>query len=135
MNFHYGFSLGRTVHEGRIYGVVGVFAVASNGLCPFLLAWHAKRRALQGAIVLLWVFCLTYSLTSAIGFAAENRDGMVAGREAAKTSYAMTLASLADLEAKQERGRPAATTIASSCARRPSGKRQRGPTSRPIRKR
>ncbi len=103
MNFQYGFSLGRTVHEGWAYGLVGVLAVASNGLCPFLLTWHVKRRALQGAILLLWVFCLTYSLTSAIGFAAENRDGRVAGRESAKANYEMTLASLADLESKRDR--------------------------------
>ncbi len=80
MNFKYGNSLGRTAIEGWIYGMVGVLAVGSNALCPFLLAWHAKRSALRGGIVLLWVLCLTYSLTSAIGFAAENRQALTGRR-------------------------------------------------------
>ena len=52
-------------------------------------------------IIILWTLCLIYSLTSAIGFASENRQALVGGREAAHANYEMTLSSLADLEAKR----------------------------------
>lgn len=103
MNFQYGHSLGRTAIEGWIYGMVGVLAVGSNALCPFFLACHAKFPALRVGIGIFWVLCLIYSLSSAIGFAAENRQTLIGGREAAKATYEMTAASLAALEGKRER--------------------------------
>lgn len=103
MNFRYGHSLGRSAVETWVYGGVGVLAVVCNALCPFFLAWHATRYTLRLGIALLWTLCLAYSLTSAIGFAAENREALVGNREAARGNYETTVASLEDLEAKRTR--------------------------------
>lgn len=105
MNFEFGYGSGRTTIEAWVYGLVGVLAVFCNGLCPFFLAWHTKRQVLQAGIVLLWVVCLSYSLSSAIGFAAENREGRIGPREAQRANYELTLASLADLEAQRGRSK------------------------------
>jgi hypothetical protein len=77
-NYLFGASLGRTPWEAQLYGAVGVLAVAMNALAPFYISWSltAKRRTTAVSIMLLWALCLTYSTSSALGFAAQNRDGV-----------------------------------------------------------
>jgi len=101
MNFQYGHSLGRSALEAWVYGLVGVLAVACNALCPFFMLWHRRRRALLAGVAVLWLLCLTYSLTSAIGFAAENRQALVGGREAVRANYETTIKQLSELEEKR----------------------------------
>src|SRR5215468_3588501 len=74
-NYFFGASLGRTVWEGVLYGAVGVLAVATNALSPFFISWAlaASRRTAAAAIASLWLLCLIYSTSSAVGFAAQNR--------------------------------------------------------------
>jgi hypothetical protein len=73
MNYLFGAALGRTAIEAYIYGAVSVLAVFFNALSPFFLAWGraAGRPAATAAAACLWLLCLSYSLTSALGFAAE----------------------------------------------------------------
>jgi hypothetical protein len=101
MNYRYGYVLGRTTLEAIVFGCVGVLAVGSNAVCPFLIARHGSRRTLVAGLVVLWSLCLTYSLTSAIGFAAENRQTVIGSREAVKANYELTRQSLTELEAKR----------------------------------
>ena len=82
-NYMFGASLGRTPWEAQLYGAVGVLAVAMNALAPFYISWSltAKRRTTAAGIALIWALCLIYSTSSALGFAAQNREGI--GRRAA----------------------------------------------------
>src|SRR5262245_2063131 len=82
-NYMFGASLGRTPWEATIYGSVGVLAVAMNALAPFYISWSltAERRTTATSIGILWLLCLTYSTTSALGFAAQNREGTAVAQQ------------------------------------------------------
>src|SRR5260370_8392706 len=88
-NYLFGESLGRTPHEAMLYGAVGVLAVAMNAFAPFYISWSltAKRRTTAAGILLLWALCLAYSTTSALGFAAQNREGVSLPPHPAQPSY------------------------------------------------
>lgn len=99
-NFMFGMSLGRTHDEGLLFGSIGICAVAMNALCPFYLSWfhRASRRSAAAATLLLYVLCMTYSVTSAVGLAAQNRDGITVSRQVTRDAYADTRRELLDLE-------------------------------------
>jgi hypothetical protein len=102
-NYLFGESLGRTPHEATLYGIVGVLAVAMNALAPFYISWSlaAKRRITAAGITVLWVLCLGYSTTSALGFAAQNREGVTFARQIGQDAYADIRRELLDLEARR----------------------------------
>ena len=107
-NYMFGASLGRTPWEAQLYGAVGVLAVAMNGLAPFYISWSlaAKRRTTAAGIGLVWALCLLYSATSALGFAAQNREGVTVARQVTHDAYDDTRRELLDLEARKKVARP-----------------------------
>jgi CHC2 zinc finger len=100
-NYLFASTLGRNQFEAYVYGAVGVLAVLFNALSPFFLAWGraAGRPAAAIAAACLWLLCLSYSLTSALGFAAENRGSVAAARQAVSEAEQSAKQRLADLEA------------------------------------
>jgi hypothetical protein len=102
-NYLFGASLGRTVWEARLYGIVGVLAVAMNALAPFFLSWSwsAARKTLTISVVVLWALCLIYSTTSALGFAAQNRETTSRTRQISSDAYDDTRRELFDLERRR----------------------------------
>ena len=106
-NFLFGASLGRTPWEAAIYGSVGVLAVAMNALAPFYISWSlvAARKMTAVGIGMLWALCLIYSTTSALGFAAQNREGITLSRQITRDSYEDIRRELLDLEAQREDAR------------------------------
>lgn len=100
MNYLFGHALGRTPLEASVYGGVGVLAVIANALCPFFAqsACKTKRFPTMYAILFFWLLCLIYSLTSALGFAAENRQSLTAPKAALHEIMQSKLKTLADLE-------------------------------------
>jgi hypothetical protein len=101
MNYLFGSLLGRTPVEAKVYGAVSVLAVLCNALSPFFLAWarEGKRHAVAIAAGILWTLCLTYSMTSALGFAAENRTTLTGARQTIQSDYESASRRLAGLEA------------------------------------
>lgn len=99
-NYMFGFSLGRTSAESLLFGSIGVCAVAANALCPFYLSWfvQASRRSAAAGTMLLYALCLIYSVTSAVGLAAQNREGVTASRQITHDTYEDTRRELLDLE-------------------------------------
>ena len=99
MNYQFSWSLGRTPCEAEIYGSVSVLAVLCNGLCPFFLSWGWEDRRYLVALAAgtLWSLCLIYSLSSALGFAAENRNELISVRMAAEANYEAALSRLSEL--------------------------------------
>lgn len=106
-NFMFGMSLGRTRPEGLLIGIVGVFAVAMNALAPFFLSWSlaASRKTTAASIIGLWSLCLVYSTTSALGFAAQNREGVAVARQITSDAYEDTRRELMDLEHRRKDAR------------------------------
>jgi hypothetical protein len=107
-NYLFGASLGRTLWEAQLYGAVGVLAVAMNALAPFYISWSlsAKRRTTATSIMFLWALCLTYSTSSALGFAAQNREGVAVARQVTHDAYDDTRRELLDLEARHKAAMP-----------------------------
>lgn len=107
-NYLFGASLGRTPWESTLYGMVGVLAVAMNALAPFFLSWSlaASRRSTAAGIAFLWALCLAYSTTSAVGFAAQNRESVAQSQSVSREAYDDTRRELLDLEARRK-----ATTV------------------------
>jgi hypothetical protein len=89
MNYLFGEALGRTPLEAITFGAVSVLAVAFSALSPFFMGatWQARRYPAFAGAVVLWLLCLTYCLTSALGFAAENRSDRQGGRESLPANY------------------------------------------------
>ena len=107
-NFMFGMSLGRTWAEGLLLGSVGVCAVVTNALCPFFLSWsvRASRWATAASIMLLYILCLIYSVTSAAGFVAQSREGVSASRQVSRDAYDDTRRELLDLENRRKDAKP-----------------------------
>jgi hypothetical protein len=103
-NYLFGASLGRSPWEAHLYGAVAVLAVAMNALAPFYISWSlaAERRVTAAGIALLWALCLAYSTSSALGFAAQNREGMAATQQLSRDAYDDTRRELLDLEARRK---------------------------------
>lgn len=103
MNYLFGTSLGRTPLEAQVYGAVSVLAVFCNALSPFFLSWgwQGKRYAVAIASGLLWSLCLLYCVTSALGFAAENRGAIAGVRETVQANYETASRHLLQLEARR----------------------------------
>jgi hypothetical protein len=103
-NYIFGESLGRTPHEAILYGIVGVLAVAMNALAPFYISWSlaAKRRITAAGVVVLWALCLAYSTTSALGFAAQNRESVAVSRQITQDAYEDIRRELFDLESRRK---------------------------------
>ncbi len=101
-NFLFAFSLGRTFYLALVYGSVGVLATLANAVVPLrmLQAWDARRISVLVAGSVLLPLCITFSLASAIGFAATMRDNGTADQAALSANYKTTLAQLKDTEAR-----------------------------------
>jgi len=103
-NYLFGYSLGRTETQSQLYAAVGVLAVAMNAFAPFYISWSldANKPWKAASIALLWALCLIYSTTSALGFAAQNREGVAAARQVSRDGYNDTRRELLDLEARRK---------------------------------
>src|SRR5258706_4348011 len=97
-------SLGRTPHEAMLSGAVCVLAVAMIALAPFYISWSlaASRKTTATGIGFLWALCLAYSMTSALGFAAQNREGVAVARQVTQDAYEDIRRELLDLEARRK---------------------------------
>ena len=113
LNFLFGYSLGQTPEKAWVFGFVSVVSDAWKSLGPiFILALVRTRRwpSVAGAAS-IWIACLVYSVTSALGVAVEDRSTRTGSRESLVMTYAETQAELERLE-KRRKGlrqhRPAA---------------------------
>lgn len=114
MNWRFGYSIGKSELDSQLLGLASASADGLKALIPFFLFAALRNKQWSQAIAagLLWGVCLSYSLTSALGFAALNR----ADTSGVRTMQAATYADLrTELDRTRERlswvpqHRPAAT--------------------------
>ena len=76
MNWRFGYSLGRSEFDGLIYASASVAADCLKALVPFFLFSAIRNRAWSQAATaaIVGVVVTAYSLTSALGHAALNRN-------------------------------------------------------------
>ena len=113
MNYRFGFSLGKSVADGQIYGAASVAADCFKALVPFFLfaAWRNRMWSQALAAAVLWVVVTGYSMTSSLGHAALNRLDTSSQRAVASANYQ-------DLRADSKRAQDQLTWIP---AHRPPG--------------
>ncbi|MEQ1714917.1 MAG: hypothetical protein ABL907_02840, partial [Hyphomicrobium sp.] len=75
MNWSFGHGLGQTEFEGQLFGAASAAADCLKALVPFFFfaAIRNKMWSQATASVLVWVVVTGYSMTSALGMAAQAR--------------------------------------------------------------
>ncbi len=117
MNWRFGFSLGKTEMDGQIYGAASAAADCFKALVPFFLFAAIRNRmwSQAAASVVVWVVVTAYSLTSALGHAALNRQDSTGQRAVQAQSYKDLRADLKRAEDQVSwipQHRPAMTVVA-----------------------
>lgn len=89
MNWQYGFNLGKTPFDSHILGAASIAADCLKALLPFFIftAWRHRNWSQAVGGTALWVVCILYALTSAIGFASLNRSDTTATRAVQAQHY------------------------------------------------
>lgn len=89
MNWQYGFNLGKTPFDSHILGAASIAADCLKALLPFFIftAWRHRNWSQAIGGTALWVVCILYALTSAIGFASLNRSDTTATRAVRAQHY------------------------------------------------
>ncbi len=89
MNWQFGFSLGRTEFDGQLLGAASAAADCLKALIPFFFFAAIRNKMWSQAIasVLVWTVVTAYSLTSALGFAAQQRADASAQRTQVSQTY------------------------------------------------
>jgi hypothetical protein len=84
LNFRFGTLLATDEADKLVYGLASGCADLLKGVLPFVIAWGWGSRKWLVAFVasLLFITFTAYSVTSALGFAALNRDGTSGKRQA-----------------------------------------------------
>ena len=89
MNWRFGFGLGKTEFDSITYGTASAAADGLKALLPFFIfaAFRNKNWSQTAAASVLWAVCLSYSMTSSLGFAALNRTDTIGARAAQAEAY------------------------------------------------
>ena len=83
-NFRYGISLGDEPFDKSLYAAASVAADAFKIMLPLVMLrlWARRHLVLSLASLALWLGCVGWSLSSAVGFALASRSQAVAERAA-----------------------------------------------------
>ena len=81
-NVRYGLSLGKSPIDKATYAVASVAADIFKIAVPLLAIglWEKRHRSLAMIALVLWVGCVTWSMSSAVGFALSAWEVAVADR-------------------------------------------------------
>ncbi|MEO1264769.1 MAG: hypothetical protein AAFV26_03590, partial [Pseudomonadota bacterium] len=96
MNWRFGYQLGTTEFDGIIYGSASAAADCLKALVPFFIFAAVKNRmwSQAAASAVVWLVVTAYSLTSALGHAALNRQDTAGQRAAEVATYSNLQADL-----------------------------------------
>jgi len=89
MNYLFLSALGKTPVEAHVLGAASAAADLLKAVLPFLIfwAWRAGRISVALPGLLVWALFTVFSLLSAIGFAAGNREAVSDSRTATAQRY------------------------------------------------
>lgn len=89
MNWRFGYSLGRSELDGLIYGTASAAADCLKALVPFFFFGALRRRMWSQAVAaaVVGIVVTAYSLTSAFGHAALNRNDTTGHRTVEAKTY------------------------------------------------
>jgi hypothetical protein len=114
MNYRFTSRLGTTELDGQIFGTGSVAVDVMLAMLSALIVWGVKeQRILYAFSAVGMVVCFAVlSFVSALGFAAEGRDGAAAKRETGRLAVKAAEQNLEDLRARKMRlGTPRSVSI------------------------
>jgi len=102
MNWVFLSSLGKSPLEAQIFGAVSVAVDVLKSLLPIFIGWALAANKRSFAAIAGVVFCLffSFSLMSAIGFAAGNRGAVTGGKEVIAARYQAVMRDVAEVDGK-----------------------------------
>jgi len=105
MNYLFLSALGKTPVESQVLGAASASADLLKAVLPFLIvwAWRAGRYSVALPGLLVWIVFCVFSLLSAIGFAAGNRESITDARVSMVQRYEMVRSNLKAAEEERER--------------------------------
>lgn len=100
MNAHFWLGQGKSDLEGQILAAVSVAGDVFKAMLPFFIAASfAAGRWIKGFVGIgLMVLVLSFSLISALGFAAGNRGAVAGGREAVTARFDAVRTELSEVD-------------------------------------
>ena len=98
-----GSGYGRTLFESQVFAGLGAAADLWKALGPiFIVSLYQAHRYLASCLAgTVWLSCFVFAITAAIGLAAQNRSGVVGGREAVNLSYQLAVDEIAELQRRR----------------------------------
>jgi len=104
MNYLFLSSLGKTPIEAHVLGAASAAADLLKAVLPFLIfwSWRAGRYSVAVPGLLVWTLFTVFSLLSAIGFAAGNRESITDARVSMVQRYETLRSDLKALQAARE---------------------------------
>jgi hypothetical protein len=83
INYSFGYSLGTTEANARIFGAVSVVAVGMMALLPLRSAmhWEAGRKGRAALAAGIFAILLAYAVAGSIGFGMQNRSQLAGSQE------------------------------------------------------
>jgi hypothetical protein len=117
MNWQFGYSLGKTEFDSQILGAASIAADGMKALMPFFIfsAWRQRNYPQALGAAALWAVCIVYAMTSALGFAAQNRSDTTGARAIQHEKYEDLRAEMTRVNQQQswlEKHRPTGTVQA-----------------------
>jgi len=83
INYNFGYSLGTTETNARVFGAVSVVAVGVMAVLPLRITMHweagRKGRAILGTAI--FGILAAYAIAGSIGFGMQNRSQLAGPRE------------------------------------------------------
>jgi hypothetical protein len=83
INYRFGYSLGTTETNARIFGLVSVVAVVAMAVLPWRVSmhWEADRKGKAALGAAMFAILLVYAIAGSIGFGMQNRSHLAGGQE------------------------------------------------------
>jgi hypothetical protein len=99
-NYLFGHGFGQSPEKAQVFGWANVAADLwkVSGLILIGGLWRAQRKRLAVVLFPVWLLCLLWGLTGAIGVYAQDRTALIGGREDAALAHAEAEHELADIE-------------------------------------
>jgi len=101
-NYLFGYGFGQTPEKAQVFGFANVAADLwkVTGLIVIISLWHAQQKRFALSLMPIWVLCLLWGLTGAIGVYAQDRTALIGGREATVATYKDAERQLEEIEGK-----------------------------------
>jgi hypothetical protein len=101
-NYLFGYGFGQTPEKAQVFGWANVAGDLwkVSGLILITNLWRTDRKRLAVTLLPIWVLCLLWGLTGAIGVYAQDRTTLIGGRQVKAATLSEAEHEFQEIEAK-----------------------------------